>query len=614
MESESKIRTATDREPSPARSGQDCNKAVKVFPLRSVGIRNCCEPRTVRGPLCLGVRKTIAIRWSTLGGARARSGYDCNKTLKVFPLRSVGIRTCCEPRTVRGPFCLRFRKIIAVAFLVFGTCFSWAETEISPLVHRPWFAARTAHFNIYSCGPTQEVAKVGGRLEQFREAYSLLAGAQAVASPPIVVIAFPDHESMEPFLYLYQGKPANLAAFFHRGSDENFIALYLSGAGANSLEAVFHEYTHLLLRHNALFWPMWLNEGMADIYSTFEPMGDHGVLLGKPHPVYLHILSERPLLPLSALFSVGHDSPDYNERDRQGMFYAESWLLTHYLMLGDNPSNKARFGQLTAFLRLGQTPEQAFTNAFRVTTTQMENQLKKYLDKGHFEPLKLTVTADLRGAQSMAFRAAPPVEVLFRLGDMLMRVDRGDTATAYFEEARKLAPKSPLPYEGLGLLAAQRKQPQEALNHLRDALQRGSASFLAHYAYASERYQLTSKSPEMFSPVDATTAAEIEGELQKSMTLMPDFGPAHHLMGFFLMVQGENLPLAEQHLQRSIQLEPDNSSYFIALAQLQIRRNNPEAARRTLEPLRLSYVDPRLRQHAEELLKEISLQGKALHQ
>jgi len=104
-----------------------------------------------------------------------------------------------------------------------------ARGGTAPVVQQHWFEARTAHFNIYSCGPTQEVARVGGRLEQFRDAYSMLAGVEAVASPPIVVIAFPTHEALEPFLPLYQGKPANLAAFFHRSSDENLIALSLTG-------------------------------------------------------------------------------------------------------------------------------------------------------------------------------------------------------------------------------------------------------------------------------------------------------------------------------------------------------------------------------------------------
>ena len=160
------------------------------------------------------------------------------------------------------------------------------------------------------------------------------------------------------------------------------------------------------------------------------------------------------------------------------------------------------------------------------------------------------------------------------------------------------------------MLAAERRQHDEAARHLQQALQRGSASFLAHYAYAREKYQLTADGSDRYSPIASGPAAEIRAELNKSLALMPDFGPAHRLLGFFEMVQGDNLASAEQHLQRAIQLEPENQSYRLSLAQAQLRRRDPEAARRTLEPLRLPYVEAQLRAHAEEMLKEISHKAK----
>ena len=496
------------------------------------------------------------------------------------------------------------------AFVILPSAALWfivssTAAESPAIIQQHWFEARTAHFNIYSCGPTQEVARVGGRLEQFRDAYSLLAGAQAVASPPIVVMAFPAHETLEPFLPLYQGKPANLAAFFHRSSNENLIGLCLSGNGSESLDSVFHEYTHLLLRHNDLFWPLWLTEGMAQVYSTFETTGGHNVQIGKPLEHYLRLLEKQPLMPLHDLFAVTHNSPEYNERDRQGIFYAESWLLTHYLMLGDNAVLKPRFGQLTALLRQGQLPEEAFTNAFRITLPGMENLLRRYLERGHFEPLKLSVTVDLSAPRSLVTRPVSPVEACFRLGDLLMRVDRADTARMYFELGEKIAPKSPLPCEGLGLLASGQKQPDEAVRQLHKALELGSTSFLAHYAYAREELRRTSGGGDNYSRIEAPQAAVIREELQKSLTLMPSFGPAQHLLGFFLLIQGDDLAEAEKHLQRAIQLEPENQSYLFSLAQVQIRKNEPDAARRTLEPLRLPYADTRLKAHAEEMMREI---------
>src|SRR5260370_30758690 len=102
---------------------------------------------------------------------------------------------------------------------------SWAvppalgQVDAHSLANQRWFEVRTAHFNLYSCGRTQEVFKLSARLEQFHDAYSLLAGAQAVTSPPIIVMAFPDTHSMQPFPPLYPCHPFNLSGLFKRRED-----------------------------------------------------------------------------------------------------------------------------------------------------------------------------------------------------------------------------------------------------------------------------------------------------------------------------------------------------------------------------------------------------------
>jgi tetratricopeptide (TPR) repeat protein len=495
------------------------------------------------------------------------------------------------------------------ALLALAALAALGQPGAYPLAQRHWFEARTAYFHIYSCGPTQEVARVAVRLEQFREAYSLLAGAQAVASPPIVVMAFPDQATMQPFLPLYEGKPANLAAFFNRGSDQNLIVLSLSGSGADSLSIIFHEYSHLLLRHNQPYWPMWLTEGMAEIYATFEVRGGSHARIGNPIDYHLRVLAQKPLMPLKELFAVTRSSPEYNEREHQGIFYAESWLLTHYLMLGGNPVHKANFRQLTPLLRQGQPPEQAFTSALHTSLPAMEAELRRYLSRGQFEPLELAVNASLTTSRAFATRGLTPTEVCYRLGDELLHIGQLDAAESYFLQARKLAPGSPLPYEGLGLLAARRGQPNEAVRWLRQATQLGPLNFLAHYTYARERYLLTADGPAIH-PLEKESAAEIRGGLQKSLVLMPDFGPAHHLLGFFEMVQGEDLAAARQHLQRAIQLEPENQSYLLSLAQAQLAGNDAKAAQHTLEPLLLPYVEPQIRAHAKEMIKALGPSGE----
>ena len=478
-----------------------------------------------------------------------------------------------------------------------------AQLPDESLVHRPWFSARTAHFEVYSCATTQQVSRVLEKLEQFRSAYLLLAGAQAVASPPIVVVAFPEHKDLKSFLPLYDGKPANMSAFFTRGSDENLIVLSL--ADSEGMNVIFHEYAHLLFRRNDQIWPLWLKEGMAEIYSTMEVAGPQVVRLGAPIEHHLRLLGRKSLMPLKELFAISRESSDYNEGERQGIFYSESWLLCHYLMIGDNGARKTRFGQLTTLLRQGQAPEQAFTNAMKMSLAATEADLKKYLERGKFESLTIPVRAELTTRPPMAIRPVAPAEVCFRLGDLLLRLHRLDEAEAYFQQSQTLAPLNPLAPEGMGVLAAYRDKDEEALRYLQVALQRGSRSFLAHYIYAREKYRIIAHHSDQYSKIDEESAAEIRSELHKALTLMPDFAPAHHLLGFFEMVQGEDLPGAEKHLQRAIQLEPENPAYQFALAQVQLRKQDVDGAKRTLQGLRTRYVDEQVRSHAEELLREI---------
>jgi tetratricopeptide (TPR) repeat protein len=318
----------------------------------------------------------------------------------------------------------------------------------------------------------------------------------------------------------------------------------------------------------------------------------------------LQLLQHTALLPLNELFAVTRQSPEYNERERQGVFYAESWLLAHYLMLGGNPAHKANFRQLTPLLRAGQSPEQAFTNALHTSLPAIEAELRLYLARGKFEPLELPLSASLATPRSFVTRGLTPMEVCYRLGDELLHIGRLDAAESYFVQAKKLAPASPLSYEGLGLLAARRGQPNDAVRYLSQAMRLGPLNFLAHYTYAREKYLLTANGQKMY-PLEKAAAAEIRGELQKSLALMPDFGPAQHLLGFFELVQGEDLSAAENHIERASQLEPENESYLLSLAQVQLAKRDSAAARRTLEPLCLPYVEPQIRAHAEEMIKAI---------
>ena len=76
--------------------------------------------------------------------------------------------------------------------------------------------------------------------------------------------------------------------------------------------------------------PLWMGEGLADFYSSFEAVDAKKVRIGTVHQRHLERL-QREFMPLATLTAVDHQSPYYNERNRPGIFYAESWALLHFL-------------------------------------------------------------------------------------------------------------------------------------------------------------------------------------------------------------------------------------------------------------------------------------------
>jgi tetratricopeptide (TPR) repeat protein len=279
-------------------------------------------------------------------------------------------------------------------------------------------------------------------------------------------------------------------------------------------------------------------------------------------------------------------------------------------MAGDNAAFRARFGQFTARLRQGELPVPAFTNALQTPLPVVEAELRRYLARGVFAPIDLALSADVDSPITVAARYLTPVEIYFRLGDELLRINRLDAAELRFKQAKRLAPSSPLPEEGLGLLAHESEQHEAALRAMNAAIQRGSTSFLAYYISALEAYRATADG-DKYAPLEKNQAAEIRARLARAVALMPDFGPAQELAGFFEMVQGEHLVAAGNYLQRAIQLEPENPSYLLSLAQFQYRTQSLDAARQTLEPLMHPNVDAKLRAAAAELKQELDRHNPA---
>jgi hypothetical protein len=205
-----------------------------------------------------------------------------------------------------------------------------------------WTSVRTRNLFLISNANPGELRQVSAWLELFHDAFSRLTGKRMFdSSIPTVGVVFRSDKDFTPFKPLFQGKPAEVAGYFQPGNDVNYIAISLELGSGDPLNAAFHEYVHLYVRDNIPQAPLWVNEGLAEFYSTFEMAGGEAVV-GAPISSYIYLLRNSPLLPISSLLTVNQASAHYHDRDKRGVFYAESWALVHYLMLGNNGQRQSQ--------------------------------------------------------------------------------------------------------------------------------------------------------------------------------------------------------------------------------------------------------------------------------
>src|SRR5262245_16314889 len=196
-----------------------------------------------------------------------------------------------------------------------------------------WLSIRTKNFLLVGNAGESDIRRAGRTLEEFRSAIAMVfPRMEQTSSVPTTILVFKNDESFKPYKPVYQGQPSNLLAFFQPGEDVNYIAL---AATTPSPNVVLHEYMHFLLRENVGGLPLWISEGLAECYSTFELTKQNEFTIGQAPEQHVMTLNSNPqFIPVKRLLSIQAGSPEYNESSRQGMFYAESWAMVHYLVLG----------------------------------------------------------------------------------------------------------------------------------------------------------------------------------------------------------------------------------------------------------------------------------------
>ena len=484
-------------------------------------------------------------------------------------------------------------KIFIALFLAALCAFQTGviEAKPAPQTRDAWRSVRTNNLLVIGNADAEKLRQVAAWLEFFHSSFARLVSRNVLnSSVPTTVIIFRDDASFTPFKPLYQGRPANVSGFFQPGDDVNYIALSLDSGDRDPFSTAFHEYVHLHLRDNVPNTPLWLNEGLAELYGSLQFSGNEA-LLGAPLAHYIRILRDNELLPLKTLFSIGTNSPHYNEQDKTGIFYGESWALVHYLMLGER-GRQEQFKRFLQQVSRGEDAGKAIEDSFGVTLAQLEEDLRAYIRGGDLSAQRIASVDDPQTYASytaMQRTSLTEGEAAYYLGDLLLHIGRDSDAERYFKQAIALDPGFTPAYASLGLLCVYQHRYADAKKYL----QKATASpqpYMVHYLYAFVLSREGISAEGTVSDYSAENAALIREQLQHAIKLAPTHAPSHHLLAVVDYIRNEHLDEAFDEAQKAHQLAPANENYSELVQRIQLARSSGADARRSREPIKSAAI------------------------
>ncbi len=482
-----------------------------------------------------------------------------------------------------------------------------ADAAVTSGTKTTWTSIRSNNFYLVGEAGERELRKVALSLEQFRAVFTaLFPKAKLSSSVPTRVIVFRNIRDFKPFMPVYQGKTSEVGGYFQPGEDVNYIALTAELRQNYPYATVFHEYVHSLTNENSRALPIWFNEGLAEYYSTFDVTdGGKKFWLGKAIENHVLFLREKRFLPLDQLIQVDRRSATYNERDKKGVFYAQSWALVHYLMLGDNGRRRPQLIRFLGLLNENIPAGEAFSSAFQTDYKSIEAELRNYIFRNTYPVQTITVEEKLEVDSAIEVISISDAEGQYFLGDLLLHTHRLDEAEARLRQAIELDPGLALAHSSLGVLKMRQKRMDDARRHLEEAVRLGSENHLVHYLYA---YALSRQGMEDNGTVaafDPDLTVTMREHLDKAIQLNPNYVESYYLMGFINLVRNEKLDSAAGLFKRVLTLSPGRHQAGILLAQVYLRQQKIDLAAQAVEPYTREGYPDNIRSQARSILANI---------
>lgn len=445
-----------------------------------------------------------------------------------------------------------------------------------------WISLTTPHFELYILAGDKTAGEKKGRdallsFEQVRTFVMQSAHAAWDQPIPVRIISFPSDKQFRP----YAPANADTAYSSYSQSRDYFVMV---DSDPDHLPVSLHQYVHLALQHSGLTLPVWLAEGWADVFSTLKSAGTQPAIGAAPKD-YVQTLKSEKWLDFNALTSVNETSPNYHEKSRTGVFYAESWALVHMLYLGRDYRDS--FAKLLAALNDGKPAAEGFQIAYNRTPAQVYSDLQAYVRQNALTANAVPAIFE-KPAEDPVSTPVSDLDSGVMLADLQAVTNRRDQAKAAYDKLAKQYPGASVISESLGYLAWQEGDTDSARRYFEEALP-GTKNPLMCYHLAMLYHDAGQGGDKLIAA------------LSRAVSLKSDYAEARLQLGI-AEFNRSNYPAAIAALAPIGRIAPDHAAaLYGALANAYAQTGDFAAARKALETGRQWMKTDAEKQKADQL-------------
>jgi hypothetical protein len=431
---------------------------------------------------------------------------------------------------------------------------------------KPWREIRSPHFRVITNGSEGAGRHVAREFEQMRAMFaSEYPGYRLDSAEPLLILAPQDESAAKkliPRFWEHSGpKPAGV--YFHAW-EQPYAVVRLDFVGSDKIgkdefAVVYHEYVHSLLHLNLHWLPTWLDEGLAEYYAYTRFEGDRTYVGAPPRAGgRLAWLQTRPAIPLGK-FIDQRGSFTRSEDDTQ-LFYAQSWALTHFLIMGPGMDNGARLRKFFNLTQQGVEQKKAFQDTFG-DFEHVQQALDQYIHLLAFRAAVVPSPANI-GDKDFLTRPMSVAQTEAEISSFYATTKQWKLARESAEMALKNDPNLALAHQDMGFICLHEGKDEEATREFSRAVELDNRMYRALFVKT-----MMSTLPHSTSPEDRLAYRQ---ELLKVLDINLQFAPAYVELAKFYVAQGDPKQALGLALKAE-QLEPWRAGYHLLTGQILLR-------------------------------------------